>query len=530
MGEVWLGTRTAMGSAAKVVAVKLLSTTDKAARDNFVKEAKLSMLLRHSTIVQVNDVAESQGTCFMEMEWVDGLDLSQLNERLREREEKLTIGIAAYVIGELLKALAFAHALDVDGKRETIVHRDVTPQNVLISKSGEVKLTDFGIAFLTSDKSSNDLVKGKSRYMSPEHMRQVREPCIDIFGVGAIFHEMLDGRKFRYTAKSDVDLWSMAFSGYIPPLPIALPAELEELRRGLLALNVEERFPSARAALSVLRRWPGYRDASEDIEELVRDTLAADVPLVATEQLVPISSDLDESTAVDKSSVVAQAEETDTDLAGPPKTSAAPATRQGSRNNRMLVLAFALVGLGFGGFGLNVFLNGDGGNEASQASRDVSQPSEPPTKPAELEHPAAEPTKKSEPSPAAVEPTPAPEPPKLEPQPVIQPPPGESSTVVEPLKPTKKKNTPKPPPKAKIEVTLTASNYPWVNVRVGSTTPHIFESRSPSTKTIAITPGKHEISYRIDDGDPWKSLGKFTIPDKPNVRVELRKPERIFID
>lgn len=499
MGEVWLGKRMAMGDAAKTVAVKLLHTPDPAARDNFIKEAKLAMLLRHSTIVQVNDVGESQGVCFMEMEWVDGLDLSRLNGRLAATQQRLSFTVAAYVVGELLKALAYAHALDVDGKRETIVHRDVTPQNVLISKSGEVKLTDFGIAFMTSDKTSSDLIKGKSRYMSPEHVRQVREPCIDIFGVGAMFHEMLDGRKFRYTGKTEVDLFSMAFSGEVPPLSIELPAELERLRRGLLAGDVEQRFPTARAALAVLRRWPRYRDASEELEALVNKAGASDAPLVATDLPTPVLAQ-NEWTRGGSNSVT-RAETSATEVArSKDVVVAASPVRAIPRNRGAAVVMFALMGMGVAGLG---------GAAVLGQMRETGE--DPPVVVAEVEPVHTEPAPKIEVPPT---PTIAPVVPIV--VPIVAP--------TEPPVPEVEAATPNPTPiRKKTRVTIKASGYPWVKIRIGGTT-YVLDRKSRASTVVSLKPGKHSVGFQIDEEEPWQEIGKITIPARPNAVLELRKP------
>ncbi len=497
MGEVWLGKRTAMGSAAKVVAVKLLRTPDAAAREGFVKEAKLAMLLRHSTIVQVNDVGESQGICYMEMEWVDGLDLARLGEALRELGQRLDLGIAAYVIGELLKALAFAHALDVEGKRETIVHRDITPHNVLISKSGEVKLTDFGIAFMTSDKTAGELVKGKSRYMSPEHVRQVREPCIDIFGVGAIFHELVDGRKFRHTAGSDVDLWAMAFAGDVPTLSIELPAELEELRRGLLAREVGERFANARAALAALRRWPGYRDASEELETLVRATTVADeVPLAATEQLPALPLARNESTTPEQGQAP-QAEASETR-----STTSKPASRGDA--NRWAAIGLALIGLGLAGWSSSLFFVA---TDEQVAEADAPSAEAPPAETPAVEEPV---------QPKPVEKAPPVEAPPVE-APPVEAPPVEAPPVEI-----------KPAAKTKTAVTL-GSAYPWVQIRIG-TAIHVLDRKTSPTKKISLEAGSYSVEFQVDEEEPWQKLGKVTIPARPSAKLTLQKPGKLVVE
>ncbi|MCA9683050.1 MAG: serine/threonine protein kinase, partial [Myxococcales bacterium] len=195
MAEVWMGRRTAMGGASKTVAIKLMAAKvahEPEFRRLFTSEARLSMLLNNSNIVQVFDVGEEQGECYMVMEWVDGLNLSQLCKRLSVAGERLPPVVSVYVIAEVLRALSYAHSVRTD-EGSVIVHRDVSPQNVMISTNGEVKIMDFGIARVASEDTSGVHVKGKLRYMPPEQLRgETREPTLDLFAVGAMLHELLD--------------------------------------------------------------------------------------------------------------------------------------------------------------------------------------------------------------------------------------------------------------------------------------------------------------------------------------------------
>ena len=248
MGEVWMGRRTSIGGAAKTVAIKTISrphSRDPNARKMFLDEARLSMLLANSNIVQTFDVDETEdGVCYMVMEWVDGVDLSALCEGMTQRGERLSIPLAAYIIGEVLKGLAYAHSFRHEGETKTIVHRDISPHNVMISVSGEVKIMDFGIARVASEETSGVHIKGKLRYMPPEQLRgKSREPTLDLFSVGAIFHELIDGAKFR-TGVDEARLYGMILDGEIPPLTGVegeLPPELDALRLGLLVGDPSKR-------------------------------------------------------------------------------------------------------------------------------------------------------------------------------------------------------------------------------------------------------------------------------------------------
>lgn len=277
MGEVWAGRRTHETGASKSVAVKLLTPErahDEASLRMFGDEARLSMLLCNSNIVQVFDVGEDEGVHYMAMEWVDGLNLDELCKATREDGQLLPLPVVGYIVGEILKGLAYAHDYVHEGQHRTIVHRDISAHNVMISVAGEVKLMDFGIARVASEETSGVHVKGKLRYMPPEQLRgDSRAPTIDLFAVGAILHELLEGKRFRSGVVDEARLYGMVLDGETPALscpPGRVPRELDVLRLGLLQAKAEQRIPSAREAHRYLSRWPGYRDAKFELQDLLR--------------------------------------------------------------------------------------------------------------------------------------------------------------------------------------------------------------------------------------------------------------------
>ncbi|KIG14649.1 serine/threonine protein kinase [Enhygromyxa salina] len=291
MAEVWMGRRAAMAGASKAVAIKLLARDlldDPSYRDMFIEEARLSMLLTNSNVVQVFDVGEINGECFMVMEWVDGLNLSELSRKMLADGERVPTVVAAHVIGEVLRGLAYAHALHHDGAKATIVHRDVSPHNVLVSVSGEVKLADFGVARLAREETSGMHVKGKLRYMAPEQLRgRSREPTVDLYAVGAILHELLENERFRST-RDEGDLYSMVLSGELPALTVEAPAELERLRTRLLEPDPARRMQSADEALELLYSWPGYRNSALELGKMIRRWVGSGGPrsgIVSTDML-----------------------------------------------------------------------------------------------------------------------------------------------------------------------------------------------------------------------------------------------------
>ncbi len=268
--------RSAMG-ASKTVAVKLLGSSmadNPLFRRMFIDEVRLSMMLNHSNLVQVFDVGINDGRFYLVMEWVDGLDLGRLAAYMRDAGERLSTTTVAYVVGEVLRGLAYLHGLGARDE-QTIVHRDISPQNVLVSVSGEVKIGDFGVARMSNEETSGTHVRGKLRYMPPEQIRgESKHPTLDLFAVGALLQELLDGVIFRGGLARD-HLFGAVLVGEVPPvLRTDVPEVLLELRNRLLAADPTLRLQSAREALELLRSWSGYRDVSDELAEVVRRAIA----------------------------------------------------------------------------------------------------------------------------------------------------------------------------------------------------------------------------------------------------------------
>jgi serine/threonine protein kinase len=238
-------------------------------RDMFLAEAQLSMMLSHANIVRVYDAVADERDCYMVMELISGMTLSQFQRAMQRGGEAIPLHISAFIIGELLRALSYAHSVQTEAG-SVIVHRDVSPQNVMVTASGEIKLMDFGIARFASEETQGAFVKGKLQYMPPEQLRkQTRKPTVDLYAVGAIMHELVDGRRFRGKLDQGT-LLQMVIKGEVPPLRQALPAQLEAVRAGLLEAEEDERIQTARKALGMLARWPDYRDANAELRELVK--------------------------------------------------------------------------------------------------------------------------------------------------------------------------------------------------------------------------------------------------------------------
>ena len=283
MAEVFKGVAESLQGFRKTVAIKrILPALTKNTKfvTMFLDEARLSLFLQHANIVQVFDIGHADDTYFIVMEFVDGVDLKAIMEWRRRIGRRLTIGQTIYLIMEVCKGLAYAHDLvhPETGERLSIVHRDVSPANVLISRNGEVKLADFGLAKAASQLESTDpgVVKGKMSYLSPEAARGENvDHRADIFAVGILLYEALTSKRLFY-GESDYQTVEMVRNAKIPPIAQQNPEvepEFEEIVRKALARRVEDRFQSATDLQDALAHYwfsRGLKMIQRDIADLVR--------------------------------------------------------------------------------------------------------------------------------------------------------------------------------------------------------------------------------------------------------------------
>lgn len=286
MGEVWAAARLGLEGAIKPCAIKLIRPAfahDEGYRRLFVAEGRVAMMLSHANIVSVFDVGVVDQLLFMAMELVDGIDLSSFRQQVQQSAggRPLAIDDAVHVVGALLDALGYAHDFSIAGREHGIVHRDVSPGNVMITSRGEVKLMDFGLAGIETlggidgvlREGPNPRFRGTLRYLSREQARGRPEAASDLYAVGAILHELLEGRRFRYWCRSDEELLTEILEGGIPPLGRRVPGPVEALRRGLLEPRAELRIKTARRALTLLATWAGYRNRRLFLESLYRQVI-----------------------------------------------------------------------------------------------------------------------------------------------------------------------------------------------------------------------------------------------------------------
>ncbi len=262
MAEIYLArAHTELGASRLCVVKQILSefALHPQFAEMLIHEAKLAARLNQAHIVQVFDLGREGDQLYIAMEYVEGFDLNALLRRCSQKKVPLPFEFAMRIVSDVLSGLDYAHRrVGDDGKPLGIVHRDVSPSNLLVSLEGEVKVCDFGIAhandvvFKHSDLQMDEAIKGKAGYMSPEHARA--EPIdarADVFAVGIVMWELLSGRRM-YRKESEVPLLEQAKRAEIPVLlEKGLPheAKLHAIVMKALAPNRNDRYASAGAML-----------------------------------------------------------------------------------------------------------------------------------------------------------------------------------------------------------------------------------------------------------------------------------------
>ncbi len=255
MGEVFLAKRTAFEGVDRLCVIKTLRgdlAEDPEYINRFLDEARVVVQLHHATICQVFDAGMVGTDYFMAMEYISGTNLRDLGRQLVQAGTALEPGIALYLLSETLDALAYAHRLHhaMTGEKLGIIHRDVSPHNVMLSFEGEVKLIDFGLAesTLKQEHTESAIVLGKVAYMSPEQARgEPVDASCDQFAAAVMGYELLTHERFYGTMKTH-EIWQLVGrGGFVPRLFSTLDPEVQQiLSRGWDAVAAQ-RYPSCEA-------------------------------------------------------------------------------------------------------------------------------------------------------------------------------------------------------------------------------------------------------------------------------------------
>ncbi len=273
MAEIYLAKLIGPGGFERFVVIKQILPRLSGQRhfvDLFVAEAKTLVSLAHGNIVPVYELGVVDDTYFIAMDYIDGPTLYRLTEIMARREAQMEPAVAAWITARILDGLDYAHR-----KGEGVIHRDLSPRNVMLSRDGDVKIVDFGIAVVgegTGDESHQSAPTGSFPYMSPEQVRRdALTPQTDLFTVGVLFWEMLTGA--RLFARPDADATLQAVLQGDIPVPSTkraeVPAKLDELAMRALERDQAARWPNAGEMLAALNKYlysldetPGPRDVA----------------------------------------------------------------------------------------------------------------------------------------------------------------------------------------------------------------------------------------------------------------------------
>lgn len=283
MGEVYLARSVGVAGFQKYVVIKKILphlVEQPQFVEGLVREAKLLVMLDHPNIVQVLDLGVEGHDYFMAMEFVNGYNMATIAHYCAQKRVLIPANACAFITLGVLNGLEYAHSLTgPDGQRQNIIHRDVSPQNVMISRDGRVKLTDFGIAKVLNEAEGEltQSLKGKFRYMAPEALDGGRiDRGYDIFAAGILLFEALC-RRHLFGGRSDVDILNQVREARVPPIDRYhpnVPTAIVQVAHRALARNPKERYQSAEDFARELRdaiRPTSEADAGIQLRDFVAD-------------------------------------------------------------------------------------------------------------------------------------------------------------------------------------------------------------------------------------------------------------------
>lgn len=301
MAEIWLAEQEGPGGFNKQLVIKRI--LPHLARDGqfaqmFLDEARLVAQLTHPNIGQIFELGELDGSYFLAMEYIEGIDLSVMVELCHARGTHIPIELVVFAVSQMLLALEYAHNyVDREGNFVGLVHRDVTPHNVLVSNDGVIKLVDFGVAKAAANqaKTQTGAVKGKFAYMAPEQINnQTLDRRVDVFAAGVVLYEVLTGSK---PFGDDLFAVNAILNNPTPdPRDVRddIPQSLVNILNLALGKQVDQRYQSAQAMMEDLEdfmrasnKYVGQRDLAAFVRELQGLELTGSFALPETHQSGP---------------------------------------------------------------------------------------------------------------------------------------------------------------------------------------------------------------------------------------------------
>ncbi|OGQ04033.1 MAG: hypothetical protein A2W61_08190 [Deltaproteobacteria bacterium RIFCSPLOWO2_01_44_7] len=296
MAEIYKGLAYDLAGIKKTVCIKKILPHIAASRefiDMLVDEAKIAVKLNHGNIAQIYDLGKAGDDYFIVMEYVDGQNLSRINKKLLRLGKRIPLPILCAITAEVASGLNYMHRKsDESGGSLNIIHRDISPQNIIISYSGTVKIIDFGIAkaAVKVGHTESGILKGKFAYMSPEQARGDKiDPRSDIFSLGVIFHELLTGKRLFKSSDNKETLKNVRRAKVIPPSELNpdLPKAIDEIALKALVKDRRHRYAFASDFHDDLSKflhthYPDFQPSqvAEFVRNLFREELAISKILV----------------------------------------------------------------------------------------------------------------------------------------------------------------------------------------------------------------------------------------------------------
>jgi serine/threonine-protein kinase len=288
MGIVFRGRQRGAHGFERVVAIKTIHpalVADEEHRMRMLEEARIAARLRHDHVAELIDVCDENGVLFLVLEWIEGMSLRTMLRTLEKRGAAMPLPVLARIIDDLLDGLHYAHELtDPSGRLVDLVHRDISPDNALVTEQGTAKLIDFGIARIRDRLGSltgTGEVLGKVSFMAPEQARGAKlDRRADVWGMGAVLRLCATGT-LPHDAPSDMQrLYALSLGQDPTPMPSSTPVWLRDLCGRALATEPTARFATALAFRRELESSAGELASREEVASFVR-ALRADAPLVA---------------------------------------------------------------------------------------------------------------------------------------------------------------------------------------------------------------------------------------------------------
>jgi eukaryotic-like serine/threonine-protein kinase len=279
MATVWLARMRGTRGFEKLVAIKIIKAElvdDPRFEEMFLDEARIASEIAHPNVAQIIDLGEKNGILYLVMEWVDGESVAKVRKFAAKARVRIPLGLSLRIIADACAGLHAAHELKgKDGLALGVVHRDVSPQNILISTAGAVKVIDFGVAKAQNrlaTRTRTGVVKGKVQYMAPEQARgEDHDRRVDVWALGVCLYELVADR-LPFDGDNPLEVLSRITSDDPPPIEEVVPQGVRDLVAKALARNPDSRFATAaamRRAIEAVLGNLGVDSSAEDVAAFV---------------------------------------------------------------------------------------------------------------------------------------------------------------------------------------------------------------------------------------------------------------------